>query len=101
MPSNRGAKPTISSRVPRPVTLCTDEEVPHVFRAQISNDLQASDGRRFLSIARRNDRGSLHHEEHTSFGRARTVHHSFWDDETLTRQKVDRALFEIDDEAPA
>ena len=34
-------------------------------------------------------------------GRARTVHHSFWNDEALTRQKVDRALFEIDDEASA
>jgi len=31
--------------------------------------LQASDGRRFLSIARRNDRGGLHHEDHASFGR--------------------------------
>ena len=29
------------------------------------------------------------------------MHHSFWNDEALTRQKVDRALFEIDDEASA
>jgi hypothetical protein len=41
-----------------------------------------------LSIARRNDRGGLHHEDHASFGRARTVHHFFWNDEALTRQKV-------------
>jgi hypothetical protein len=88
-------------RVPRPATLCTDEEVAHAFRAQISNDCRLVDGRRFLSIARRNDRGGLHHEDHASFGRARTVHHSFWNDEALTRQKVDRALFEIDDEASA
>ena len=58
-------------------------------------------GRRFLSIARRNDRGGLNHEDHASFGRARTVHHSFWNNEALTRQKVDRARFEIDDEASA
>ena len=41
-----------------------------------------------LSIARRNDRGGLHHEDHASFGRARTVHHFFWNDEALTRQQV-------------
>jgi hypothetical protein len=46
----------------------------------------APHGRRFLSIARRNDRGGLNHEDHASFGRARAVHHSFWNDEALTRQ---------------
>jgi hypothetical protein len=54
-----------------------------------------------LSIARRNDRDGLHHEDHASYWRARTMHHSFWNDEALSRQKVDRALFEIDNEASA
>ena len=29
------------------------------------------------------------------------MQHPFWNDEALTRQKVDRALFEIDDETSA
>jgi hypothetical protein len=29
------------------------------------------------------------------------VHHAFWNDEALTGQKVDRSVFEIDDEASA
>jgi hypothetical protein len=61
----------------------------------------ALDGRSFLSIAHRDNRGGLNHEDHASFGRARTMHHPFWNDEALTRQKVDRALFEINDEASA
>jgi len=58
-------------------------------------------GRRVLSIASRNDRRGLNHQDHAFLGRARTVHHSFWNDEALTWQKVDRAFREIDHEAAA
>src|SRR5579872_4489610 len=54
-----------------------------------------------LSIAGRNDRGGLDHEDHAAFGRARAVSHAFRHDEALTGKELDRALFEIDDEASA
>src|SRR5215472_12425575 len=52
------------------------------------------------SIARRYDSRRLDHEDDASLGRARPVHDAARNGESLARQKLDAAPFEIDEEAP-
>src|SRR5580700_7492928 len=52
------------------------------------------------SIARRDDRGGFGHEHHGALAGARAVHDALRHDEALVRLELDRALLEVDDEAP-
>jgi len=50
------------------------------------------------SVARRNDVGALYHQDHRPARRACAMGHAFWNDKPLTRRKIDRATFEVDQE---
>ena len=52
------------------------------------------------SIAGRNNVRALDHQDHGSFRCAGAMAHTFGHDEALTRRKIHRAIFEIDQETP-
>ena len=53
-----------------------------------------------LGVTRRHDARPFHHQDHSSLGRSRSVHHSLRDDEPLSRSQFHCAALQVNDESP-